>query len=182
MTLRIISGKRRGAHLRTLPGSTTRPLRDRIRESLFNMLRPELPEAVCLDAFAGSGAIGFEAISNGARYVQFVESDSKAARILRANGEKLGFEESMELIVGRAPGAIGTPSAPFDFLFLMPPYHSGLCEEVMNAPSVLSQSAPHALTVCEIHREEAVPETSHWELAREKKYGITRLLFFRRAN
>jgi 16S rRNA (guanine966-N2)-methyltransferase len=122
--VRIIAGKWRGSPLDTPPGSATRPTADRVRETLFSMLTSRLgtfEDLRVADLFAGSGALGFEAISRGAAHATFVENDAKAAAIIRRNAEKLSA--SMQIL---ASSALALPRAgPFDLVFADPPYASG---------------------------------------------------------
>jgi 16S rRNA (guanine966-N2)-methyltransferase len=122
--VRIIAGKWRGRPLEAPPGSATRPTADRVRETLFSMLTSRLGTLEDLrvaDLFAGSGALGFEALSRGAAHATFVENDAKAAAIIRRNAEKLSA--SMQIL---ASSALALPRAgPFDLVFADPPYASG---------------------------------------------------------
>lgn len=180
--IRIISGERRGAKIVTPDGDTTRPLRDRVREALFNTLRGELRGATVLDAFAGSGAVGFEALSNGASRATFVESDKAALAVIRANAQKLRYENQSTILEGTSPRVIATaPKAErYSLLFLMPPYHSRLCEAVLNDEQVLQRVTSDALAVCEVHKEEPFALPDRWQVTKEKLYGITRLIFLAR--
>lgn len=122
--MRIIAGKWRGRPLEAPPGSATRPTADRVRETLFSMLASRLgtfEDLRVADLFAGSGALGLEALSRGAAHATFVENDAKAAAIIRQNAEKLGA--SMQIL---ASSALALPRAgPFDLVFADPPYASG---------------------------------------------------------
>ncbi|CAN5172575.1 16S rRNA (guanine(966)-N(2))-methyltransferase RsmD [soil metagenome] len=184
MSVRIISGDRRGAKLRTPDGDETRPLRDRIRQSLFNILRDDLRGVHVLDAFAGSGAVGLEALSNGAASAVFIESSTVASGIIRANINKLRYEERAIAILGSSPDAPGRSPLiknPFDILFLMPPYHSELCQTVLKDAAVLRRCSAKCVAVVEIHESEIFEAPAGWELTDERKYGTTRLIFLRRA-
>jgi len=184
LTVRIISGERRGANILTPDGFETRPLRDRIRQALFNMLRPDVRGSVVLDAFAGSGAVGLEALSNGAEYVLFVENSKPAAHTVRVNLTKLRYEEQGELVLGPSPQAIREAKrrpAPFTHLLLMPPYESGLCESVLSYEPLLKVCREDCIAVCEIHEDEPFELPAGWKITCDRKYGITRLLFLVRA-
>lgn len=184
MSLRIISGERRGTRIEAPPGQETRPLRDRLRESLFNILRPEIRGAVVLDAFAGSGAAGLEALSNGARHATMVELSPAAIAVIRANVGKLRYQDRSAVIEGPSPEAAlrASAPAPYHLILLMPPYHTNLCPAVLGHQPLLERCAPGALAVCEIHRDEAPPISPRWILEKERTYGITRLLFLRHVN
>ncbi|MCC5876534.1 MAG: 16S rRNA (guanine(966)-N(2))-methyltransferase RsmD [Candidatus Sumerlaeia bacterium] len=185
MSLRIISGERRGAKLRTPEGLDTRPLRDRVREALFSKIRPRLRNARVLDAFAGSGAVGLEALSNGAAHVIMVEPSKVAGAVLEENIRKLRYESRTTLLRGKSPdvlSSLAADSPPIDLMFLMPPYHSGLCGSVLTAPVLSSRLAPDALAVCEVHHEETFEAPGGWQVSDDRLYGITRLVFLERSS
>ena len=124
--MRIIAGEWRGRRLQTPPGMDTRPTADRVRETLFSMLVSRLGAFDGLrvaDLFAGSGALGFEALSRGAAFACFVERDGKAAAAIRANAADLGARDRVQIIGG---SALALPrSEPFDLIFADPPYAAG---------------------------------------------------------
>ena len=95
--MRIISGKARGTKLYTLEGQNTRPTLDRVKESLFNILQPQIPESIFLDLFSGSGAIGLEAVSRGAKKAILCDKEKSAIQIIKKNIEKTHLEEKIEL-------------------------------------------------------------------------------------
>jgi 16S rRNA (guanine(966)-N(2))-methyltransferase RsmD len=128
-TMRVIAGKYRSRPLRSLPGLDTRPTADRLRETLFNVLTAGNPEAlegtVWLDLFAGTGAVGIEALSRGARLVYFVESSPPAAALVRQNLEKLGVEGGFQILRQEAVPALQrleNQAVVADVVFLDPPY------------------------------------------------------------
>jgi len=124
--MRIIAGEWRGRPLLAPAGMATRPTADRVRETVFSMLTSRLGTfdgLAVADLFAGSGALGFEALSRGARSVAFVESDSAAIKAIRGNGERLGAGDRLTLLGG---SALALPKAgPFDLIFADPPYAEG---------------------------------------------------------
>jgi 16S rRNA (guanine966-N2)-methyltransferase len=132
--VRIIAGEWRGRPLQAPAGMTTRPTADRVRETLFSMLASRLGTFEGLsvaDLFAGSGALGFEALSRGASSATFVESDPEATRAIRANAEVLRSQDRIRLIGG---SALKLPRAgPFDLIFADPPYAAGSGAEVASA-------------------------------------------------
>ena len=139
--MRVIAGRFRSRKLETPAGLTTRPTSDRLRETLFNVLTPRLEDCVFLDLYAGSGAVGIEAISRGAQQVYFAESDRKAARAIRDNLKSLAIDEGPELVereVILALRLLDAQAVRCDVVFLDPPYDShGAYEQVL---SFLSQS------------------------------------------
>jgi len=153
--VRIIAGKWRGRPLEAPPGSGTRPTADRVRETLFSMLASRLgtfEDLRVADLFAGSGALGLEALSRGAMSATFVESDSKAAGVIRRNADKLAA--SVELIGG---SALALPrSAPFDLVFADPPYAPGSGTAVVGAVVAAGWLAPGGWMSVETSREDLV--------------------------
>ena len=124
--MRIIAGEWRGRTIEAPPGQSTRPTADRVRETLFSMLASRLgsfDDLRVADLFAGSGALGFEALSRGAASATFVESDAKAAAIIRRNADKLGAADRIQILGG---SALALPrSQPFDLILADPPYAPG---------------------------------------------------------
>jgi 16S rRNA (guanine966-N2)-methyltransferase len=179
MSVRIISGERRGAKLRTPDGMETRPLRDRVREALFSMVRPELIGARVLDAFSGTGAIGLEALSNGAEHAVFVEPSEKALKVIEENIRKLRYEAKCTVIKGTSPeviGKLGKGAECFDLIFMMPPYHSGLCEKVLKDEAATGRFTDNAMIVCEVNEEESFEVPEGFVIRKERSYGITRIV------
>ena len=130
--MRIIAGEFRGRRIQAPPGRATRPMLDRVREALFSTLQPWLRDAVVLDLFAGSGSLGLEALSRGARHVQMVERGAPALAALRKNIDALGVRHRVKVVVGDALRA-ETWLKGVDVAFLDPPY--ALIEE--SRPRVL---------------------------------------------
>jgi len=123
--MRVIGGTYRSRRLRSLPGRATRPTSDRLRETLFNVVAGAMKGAVWIDLFAGTGAVGIEAISRGARMVYFIESSKKAAAVIRANLNELGVEGGYELLERDGVTALRSLEAEgvtCDFCVLDPPY------------------------------------------------------------
>jgi 16S rRNA (guanine966-N2)-methyltransferase len=127
-TLRIIGGSWRGRRLRFPPSAQIRPTPDRVRETLFNWLSLRVPGARCLDLFAGSGALGLEALSRGAAHVTFVERDAAAAREIAARLAEWGAHAARVEHTDARAFLERTPAAPLDIVFLDPPFTSGLLE------------------------------------------------------
>ncbi len=123
--MRINGGTYRSRRLRSLPGRATRPTSDRLRETLFNVVASSIEGSVWLDLYAGTGAVGLEALSRGARTVYFVESSKKAAKVIRANLRELGVKSGYELVerdVASALRELEADGVACDFCFLDPPY------------------------------------------------------------
>ncbi len=130
--LRIIGGEWRGRRLRFPSAAAIRPTPDRVRETLFNWLTALVPGARCLDLFAGSGALGLEALSRGAAHVTFVERDRRALRAIEGSLAEwdAGNAKDWRVIAAEAGEYLAGPAEPFDIVFLDPPFASGLLETV----------------------------------------------------
>ena len=120
--VQIISGKSRGRKLPFPELDGLRPTLGRTRETLMNWLRPDLPGATCLDLFAGSGALAFEALSNGASSAVFVESNPRVCAALKDNATKLGLAQEAEIIQGNGVRYLQSTQETFDLIFLDPPF------------------------------------------------------------
>jgi len=141
--LRIIGGSWRGRRLRFPAAALIRPTPDRVRETLFNWLGARVVDARCLDLFAGSGALGLEALSRGAAHVTFVERDGEAVRELRARLAEWGARDA-KVARGDALGFLAGGARPFDIAFLDPPFAAGLLEQaaaLLEANGWLSEAA-----------------------------------------
>lgn len=170
--MRIVAGEFRGRRLVAPPGTATRPTSDRVREALFSVLGPAVRDARVLDLFAGSGALGLEALSRGAVSAVFVDRAAPAITAIRANLEALGVEADVRRM--EACAALRTASAggeAYDLVFLDPPYRqaAGLGRELSEAlPAVL---APRARVITESDRRDPLeldlPPTD------ERRYGDT---------
>jgi len=163
--VRIIAGRLRGSKLEVHAAPGLRPSSDRVRETLFNWLQPWLPGARCLDLFAGTGALGFEAASRGAAFVQMIERDARLAQALRANAQRLGagqvrVHEGDALARLREP-----PQTPFDLVFVDPPFAAGLHAAALQLlPPWL---APEARVYVESPLADPAAAPAGWALLRE---------------
>jgi 16S rRNA (guanine966-N2)-methyltransferase len=187
--MRIIAGKHRGRRLLAPLGETVRPTSDRAREAMFNMLSHgklaaggiPFAAAAVLDAFAGTGALGFEALSRGAATAIFIEQDREALAILRKNIDALGEGARTQIVVGdasRPPRAMSGCAVAF----LDPPYGSGLAGQALQALGAAGWLAPEALTVVEIPAREELAPPAGFTLLDERVYGAARVVFLRRAD
>jgi 16S rRNA (guanine966-N2)-methyltransferase len=173
--MRVIAGELRRRKLLSPPGLATRPTPDRLRETLFAILQPEIEGVVFLDAYAGSGAVGIEALSRGARSAIFVEKHRDAVAVLRENLRALGLEARARVFTGKAAHVLSHATA--DVVFLDPPYE--LESEYDQALTVLAER-PAALVIVQ-HSAKFDPGPAYGRLARsrEVKQGNNALTFYR---
>jgi 16S rRNA (guanine966-N2)-methyltransferase len=173
--LRIIAGRFRGRSLDAPAGIATRPTADRVREALFSMLASRIGSFEGLrvaDLYAGSGALGFEALSRGARHATFVETDRNAAAAIRSNAARLGVTEQVRLLGG---SALALPaSEPFDLIFADPPYALGSGTAVVKAVIEAGWLAPGGWMSVETQRGERV-EPLDFRLELERDMGRARI-------
>lgn len=128
--VRIVAGRWRGSRIEVPPFAAVRPTPDRVRETLFNWLQPYIAGAVCLDLCAGSGALGLEALSRGARRVTFVDREPRIVQHLAKTLERLHARDEAELVASDALRFLAGPPQPFDIVFLDPPFASDLLADV----------------------------------------------------
>jgi 16S rRNA (guanine966-N2)-methyltransferase len=185
--MRIVGGKFKGRAIRAPEGRNTRPTSDRARESIFNVLAhadwaPRLEGARVIDAFAGSGALGLEAISRGAAFCLFVETDSAARGCIRDNVEAFQLfgvtriHRRSATDLGPKPAGLG---APFDLVFMDPPYACDLVPAALEQLAKGSWITTTALVVAETSAEEAAPVAPEWDALDERIYGAARVSFLR---
>jgi 16S rRNA (guanine966-N2)-methyltransferase len=171
-SVRIIGGGWRGRRINfaELPG--LRPTPDRVRETLFNWLQHAIVGARCLDLFAGSGALGLEALSRGARAVIFVEQAQAAARGVVAELERFGGQARARVVEMGATRFLRTPGEPFDVLFMDPPFGRDALAEFIPLVDSGAWVKPGGLVYLENERIAGVPVLpAHWELLKSKSAG-----------
>lgn len=171
MTLRIIGGTFKGRSLKTPKGETTRPTTAMAREALFNRCQHLIEGAVVLDLFAGSGAIGFEALSRGAAHVTFVEKDRAASTCIRQNQALLELEGKCTLLQMDAHAALSRLKHPFDLIYVDPPYDlkvASLLEEIGKNHLLKSDGI---LFFEERYRNKTPPQLLHLKYVDSRKYG-----------
>lgn len=160
--VRVIAGSLRSRSLTAPPGLATRPTSDRLRETLFNVLAPRMEGASFLDLYAGSGAVGIEALSRGAGPVVFVERAQPALKVLRVNLQRLGLSENLHVHSGAvAPFLRAAAAQTFDIVFLDPPYDAAdEYEEVLGllGGAALGWLAPEAVVIAEHRRNDKLAE------------------------
>ena len=178
--LRLIAGEWRRRQLRTPAGDTTRPSADRTRETLFSMLASRLGSFEGLrvaDMFAGSGALGLEALSRGAAHCLFIEQDAAAIRAIRANITTLNAESRSEVRAGSVL-ALGPARKPLDLLLLDPPYGTGAGSVALDRLARLGWIGPASWVALEVSAGEVVKLKS-LDIESERKVGTAKLLLLR---
>lgn len=172
--MRVIAGEFRSRRLKTLAGRETRPTPDRLREALFNVLAPRIADVIFLDAYAGTGAVGIEALSRGARQCVFVEKNRAAVAVIRENLAALGLESRAEVYTGKALPTLERVTA--DIVFLDPPYEKE--GEYETALTALGVSGSKLVIVQHASRTALKPEYGNFKHYRELKQGDNSLSFY----
>jgi len=183
--LRIIGGEWRGRKLRFPDAPNLRPTPDRVRETIFNWLMPVIHGARCLDLFAGSGALGLEALSRGAAFTTFVDSHKKATQALQAHLDILDANGRAEVIQNdsikflKNPGDIEEQA--YDLLFLDPPYHLDLMKKTIPLLEEYNWLKEDAMLYLEVEKRQSLPELpDNWEKLKEKTAGEVNYFLFQR--
>lgn len=182
--LRIISGIARGRRLKSVPGDSTRPVTDRVKESLFDILGADLSEnqgASFLDLFAGTGSVGIEALSRGAAFVRFIDQNRLAVETVRFNLDHTGLKAGSEVIRMDAFTLLARqPDRNFDYVFIAPPQYKGLWKKTL----LLLDANPKWLTedswvIVQIHPTEyELLSLQHLIEFDQRRYGSTLLIFY----
>lgn len=175
--VRVISGEKRGLPLKAVPGASTRPTTDKVKESIFNIIGPYFTGGMALDLYAGSGGLGIEALSRGVDSVIFVDQNRKAIEIVKQNITFCGFEKRAEVYrndADRALKALIKREIAFSYIFLDPPYAK---QNIVNEISIIVDFellVRDGMIVCEHGRAVALPETiGEVHKQREETYGDT---------
>lgn len=177
--MRVIAGSARGRRLRPVPGSGTRPVTDRVKESVFNIIGPELEGAAFLDLFAGTGAVGIEALSRGAAAATFVEKSPAAIAVIRENLAATGLAEAATVVRDDVFRYLRTTGEQFDIVYVAPPQYRGLWAETLKLLDG-EGSAARDLVIVQIHpKEYEGVALSRLVLEDTRRYGSTIVCFYR---
>jgi 16S rRNA (guanine966-N2)-methyltransferase len=180
--LRIIGGEWRGRKLRFPDVPNLRPTPDRVRETIFNWLAPMIHGARCLDLFAGSGALGLEALSRGAAFTTFVDSHKKATLALQSHLELLNANDKAEVLQIDSVKFLKNNAQPYDLIFLDPPYHLPFMEKVVPLLEENGWLADNAMLYLEIEKRQSLPELpENWQQLKEKTAGEVNYFLFQRS-
>ena len=182
MSLRVISGKAKGRKLKDVPGDTTRPVTDMVKEALFNILAGDVQDSTWWDLFGGTGAIGIEALSRGATFVRFSDLNRCPIETIRANLETTGFSSQAEIRRGDAYAMLeAAPTRIFDYIYIAPPQYKEMASKALQVldanPGWLNDEG--AWVIMQIHpREYRELELQSLEEFEQRKYGSTMLVFY----
>lgn len=176
--MRVITGSARGRRLISPEGRDVRPTTDKVKESLFNIIQFDLPGAVVLDLFAGSGQLGIEALSRGAEKCVFVDSSRKSFDIIKQNIDLCRFSSSAVAVLSDAFTYLKTTKEKFDIILLDPPYNKQLCDAALD---ILGESVEDtAVVICETETDEVLPEKcGRLIIDREYVYSSIKLTVYR---
>jgi 16S rRNA (guanine(966)-N(2))-methyltransferase RsmD len=178
--MRVIAGSAKGIPLQAVPGSGTRPITDRVKESLFNILGGWIVDARVLDLFAGTGGVGIEALSRGAAHATFVEKSARATGTIRDNLRRTHLRGKAGVVRADVFKFLAGEAEPYDLVYVAPPQYEGLWRKTLEAleanPGWLY---PRGLAVVQIFPKEFEPVPLRvLELTDERRYGSTLLCFY----
>jgi 16S rRNA (guanine966-N2)-methyltransferase len=182
MSLRVISGTAKGRKLKDVPGDTTRPVTDMVKEALFNILAGDVQDSTWWDLFAGTGAIGIEALSRGAAFVRFSDLNRLPIETIHSNLQTTGFSSQAEVRRGDAFSMLeASPTRQFDYVYIAPPQYKEMAWKALQLldanPAWLNDEG--AWVIVQIHpREYRKLELQALEEFQQRKYGSTMLVFY----
>lgn len=180
--MRVIAGKAKGLRLAIVPGETTRPVMDRVKEAVFNILGTELRGARFLDLFAGTGSVGIEALSRGAEEATFVEREDRAIRVIAENLRTTGLSGQARVLRRDVFRFIAEADGAYDFIYVAPPQYQELWAKALQAlderEALLAEDGQIVVQI--FPKEYRELELAHFEPVDERKYGSTLVVFYGR--
>lgn len=179
--VRVISGSARGLKLNTPGDDRVRPTTDRVKESMFNIVQDWVYDSQVLDLFAGSGALGIEALSRGASQAVFCDNSLDSIKIIKSNIEKARVVDRSQIVSGdfkRCLRDMEAKNQSFDMIFVDPPYYEGLFEEVLDTIRSCKILKKDGIVIVEHDAKRPIGQVEGLEAYKEKKYGITMLTFY----
>jgi 16S rRNA (guanine(966)-N(2))-methyltransferase RsmD len=184
-TLRVIAGKAKGLRLKTVPGDTTRPITDIVKESLFNILGDEILDNLILDLFGGTGAVGIEALSRGAKFVIFLDKGQQAVRTIQQNLLTTKFTDQAQVIRTDAFAYLAeAPKEDFDLIYVAPPQYKQMWQKAIRLidakPELLSNNGQIIVQINPIEWEDR--KLDNFVIFDSRKYGDTLLVFFEKSS
>lgn len=174
--MRIITGSARGTKLATLDGDATRPTAERVKEAIFSMIQFDLPDSRVLDLFAGSGQLGLEALSRGAEKAHLVDRSAEATAIIKQNAQKTHLWDRCRVVtMDYADYIRGTKGEKFDFIFLDPPYGSGMLSSALSKLADSELLADGAWIFCEDETDDVFGNdaslSEKYNIEKQSRYG-----------
>lgn len=184
--MRVISGSAKGNRLVSVPGKSTRPITDQVKEALFNILSNSIVGSHFLDLFGGTGAVGIEALSRGAEDAVFLDTNHRAYKVIQQNLQSTGLDEFASVYKKDAFTFLrDEPSQQFDFIFIAPPQYQGYWIKAMQ---LLDQNPDWSIlggvAIVQIHPKEDIDDYGYanFKLHQRRNYGDTELIFFERVS
>jgi 16S rRNA (guanine966-N2)-methyltransferase len=178
--MRVIAGEAKGRRLKIVPGSSTRPIGEKVKEALFAILGEQVVDALFLDLYAGTGSVGIEALSRGARGAVFVDQGRRAIATIKDNLAHTGLRDRAQVVRSEVFAFLKRGDLqPFDLIYVAPPQYKGLWAKTLRALDESRLLAPHGLVVAQIYPKEYEElELETLELTDQRKYGSTLLCFY----
>jgi 16S rRNA (guanine(966)-N(2))-methyltransferase RsmD len=178
--VRVIGGIAKGTQLQAVPGKGTRPISDRVKEAVFNILGPEIEGARVLDLFAGTGSVGIEALSRGADQAVFVEKHPKAVATIRANLLRTRLQASARIVQSDVFRFLDGESEPFDLIYVAPPQYQGLWSKTLASLDTLpGWLEADGMVIVQIFPKELEPlALTTLQVFDQRKYGSTMVSFY----
>ncbi len=179
--MRVITGSARGRRLAELKGEQTRPTTDKVKESMFDAIQFDVPESRVLDLFAGTGQLGIEALSRGAKSAVFVDERTDAVKLIRENLALCRLTEGAQVICGDAMGYLNGVREKFDIILLDPPYESGLLERAIAHIAKFDILSPCGIMIAESPADKQLPTLqAPYGIYRERRYGKIKVTIYHR--
>lgn len=179
--MRVITGKARGVNLKTPEGIQTRPTADRVKEALFSVINFDIPGAVVLDLFGGTGQLGIEALSRGANRAVFVDESEKACLLIRENLRRTKLEQQSKVLRSDYLAFLHSCIDKFDIVFLDPPYAEVFLENALKCITEIDILRSGGIIVCERPLDKELPyEYPGYSRSRDYKYGKTLITLYRK--
>jgi len=181
--MRIIGGKARATKLYTLEGTETRPTLDRVKESIFNIIQSEIPESTFLDLFSGSGAIGLEAVSRGAKKAILCDKSKDAINIINKNIEKTHLAEQVEVFNSDFSNCLKRIKECINIIYIDPPYETDYIKQSLEIIENVDYITPETKIILETNDEQKILkqiEYLNFEIIDKRKYGIANIIFLQK--
>lgn len=178
--MRVISGTAKGHKLKCIKGSNTRPTQDRIKESIFNIIMQYIKDSLVLDLFSGTGSLGIEALSRGAKFSIMVDNNPLCVKVINENLDHTKLSDKAKVICGDCISLIRRINESFDIIFMDAPYNRGLVIPALEQIGKHNMLNPNGITIVERDIEDEIQDNIYFEVFREEFYGHTAVSFLRK--